>query len=149
MTAATSTIAPVRTAPGKSPPTEAEIEAEAVREPELLDPRPEPPVSRPQCMQALARANEVRLARAALKREVRAGRRGVIDIVLECPWQAQSMSLLELLGSQRRWGRARSRKLLSSTGLTEMKQLGTLTQRQRGILVRALYAKRGLEQPAT
>jgi hypothetical protein len=99
-------------------------------------------------MQALARANEVRLARAALKRDIRAGRRGVIEVVLECPWQAESMSLLELLGSQRRWGRARSRKLLSSVGLTEMKRLGSLTQRQRGILVRALYAKSGVE-PAT
>jgi hypothetical protein len=139
MPAAASTIAPVRTAPVKSPPIE------PVREPELLDPRPEPPVSGAQCMQALARANEVRLARAALKRDVRAGRRDVIEIVIECPWQAESMSLLELLGSQRRWGRARSRKLLSSVGLTEMKRLGSLTQRQRGILVRALYAKSGVE----
>jgi len=108
-----------------------------------VDPRPEPPVSRPQCMQALDRANEVRLARAALKRDIRAGRRDVVEVVLECPWQAESMSLLELLGSQRRWGRARSQKLLSSVGLKEMKRLGTLTQRQRGLLVRALYAKSG------
>jgi hypothetical protein len=139
MPAAASTIAPVRTSPVKPRPIEAE------REPEFLDPRPEPPVSGAQCMQALARANEVRLARAALKREIRAGRRDVIEIVLDCPWQAESMSLLELLGSQRRWGRARSRKLLSSVGLTEMKRLGSLTQRQRGILVRALHAKNGVE----
>jgi hypothetical protein len=92
-------------------------------------------------MQALARANEVRLARAALKRDVAAGRLSVTEVVVESPWEAQSMSLSELLCSQRRWGRARSRKLIQSAQLTETKRLGTLTERQRGILARALEAK--------
>ena len=92
-------------------------------------------------MQALARANEVRLARAALKRNVAAGHRGVTEVILDGPWEAQSMSLSELLCSQRRWGRARSRKLLASAGLNEAKRLGTLTARQQRILVGALEAK--------
>ena len=92
-------------------------------------------------MEALARANEVRLARAALKREIGAGSRQVADVVLQVPWQAHSMSLSELLCSQRRWGRARSRKLLASAGLGEAKKLGTLTARQQGVLVHALEAK--------
>jgi hypothetical protein len=94
-----------------------------------------------QCMQALARANEVRLARAALKRAVSAGRHSVTDVILESPWEAESMSLSELLCSQRRWGRARSRKLLASAALSEGKRVGTLTERQRRILVAALEAK--------
>jgi hypothetical protein len=92
-------------------------------------------------MQALARANEVRLARAALKRDIAAGRREVTEVVQKSPWEAESMSLSELLCSQRRWGRARSRKLLSSAGLNEAKRLGTLTARQQGILVGALEEK--------
>jgi hypothetical protein len=92
-------------------------------------------------MQALARANEVRLARAALKRDISAGRREVTEVVLDSPWETESMSLSELLCSQRRWGRARSRKLLSSIALTEGKRVGTLTDRQRRILVAALEAK--------
>jgi hypothetical protein len=102
------------------------------------EPRQDPSA---QCMQALARANQVRLARAALKRDIRAGRRQVTDVVLDSPWEADSMSLSELLCSQRRWGRARSRKLLSSAALSEGKRLGTLTERQRRILVGALEAK--------
>jgi hypothetical protein len=94
-----------------------------------------------QCMQALARANEVRLARAALKRDIAASRRSVTEVVLESPWEAQSMSLSELLCSQSRWGRARSRKLLATAGLNEAKRLGTLTARQQRILVGALEAK--------
>jgi hypothetical protein len=112
-------------------------------EPTIVEPETE---SRPrsgtsQCMQALARANEVRLARAALKRDISAGRREVTKVVLDSPWEAESMSLSELLCSQRRWGRARSRKLLSSIALTEGKRVGTLTDRQRRILVTALEAK--------
>jgi hypothetical protein len=94
-------------------------------------------------MRALARANEVRLARAALKREIAAGARQVTDVILDMPWEAESMGLAELLCSQRRWGRARSRKLLNSLGLNEAKELGTLTDRQNGILVKALEAKAG------
>jgi predicted DNA binding protein len=92
-------------------------------------------------MQALARANKVRLARAALKRDVSAGRRSVTGVVLDSPWEAESMSLSELLCSQRRWGRARSRKLLASATLSEGKRVGSLTERQRRILVAALEAK--------
>ena len=94
-----------------------------------------------QCMEALARANEVRLARAALKRDISAGRRNITEVITESPWEAESMSLSELLCSQRRWGRARSRKLLSSTALSEGKRVGSLTERQRRVLVAALEAK--------
>jgi hypothetical protein len=92
-------------------------------------------------MEALARANKVRLARAALKRDISGGRRSITQVIMESPWEADSMSLSELLCSQRRWGRARSRKLLSSTALSEGKRVGTLTERQRRILVAALEAK--------
>jgi hypothetical protein len=92
-------------------------------------------------MQALARANQVRLARAALKRDISAGHRTVTEVILESPWEAHSMSLSELLCSQRRWGRARSRKLLASAALGEGKKVGTLTERQRRLLVTAIEAK--------
>jgi hypothetical protein len=113
-------------------------------EPTVVEPQSDPRGrGTSQCMQALARANQVRLARAALKRDIGAGRRNVTEVVIDSPWEADSMSLSELLCSQRRWGRARSRKLLSSAALSEGKKLGTLTERQRRILVNALEAKLG------
>jgi hypothetical protein len=48
------------------------------------------------------------------------------------------MTLSELLRSQSRWGRTRTRKLLSSVGLNENKRLETLTERQRMLLVSQL-----------
>ena len=113
-------------------------------EPTIVEPQTESQSSQretSQCMQALARANQVRLARAALKRDVSAGRRQVTEVIVDSPWEADSMSLSELLCSQRRWGRARSRKLLSSIALSEGKRVGTLTDRQRRLLVAALEAK--------
>lgn len=92
----------------------------------------------PQHMQALERANRVRLARAELKRSIARGDSDVAEIIRECPWETESMTLAELLTSQRRWGRTRSRKLLQALALSENKRLGTLTARQRALLTSAL-----------
>ena len=95
----------------------------------------------PQHLQALHHANRVRLARAELKRKVAAQQVSAAEIVLDCPWEAASMEVSDLLLSQRRWGRARCRRLLLSLGLPENKQIGTLTQRPRTALAAALSAK--------
>ena len=98
----------------------------------------------PQHLRALHHANRVRLARAELKRKVGAGHLTASEVVLSCPWEAESMELSELLMSQRRWGRARCRRLLLTLGLPENKQIGTLTERQRVALASALAAKTGV-----
>jgi hypothetical protein len=92
----------------------------------------------PQHMQALARANRVRLARAELKRSVGRGDADVAAVIEDSPWEAESMTLAELLTSQRRWGRTRARKLLQTLALSENKRVGTLTPRQRALLASAL-----------
>lgn len=89
-------------------------------------------------MQALQRANEVRIARADLKRAVADGRASVAEIILACPWEAQSMAVAELLASQRRWGSSRVRKLLASIPMSEHKTIGSLTERQRRTLAAML-----------
>jgi len=94
-----------------------------------------------QHLRALRHANRVRLARASLKREVAAGELAVAEVVLACPWQAHSMEVGDLLMSQKRWGDARCRRLLLSIGVPENKQVGTLTERQRLALARALQAR--------
>jgi len=65
------------------------------------------------------------------------------EVVRDCPWQTESMTISELLTSQRRWGRTRARKFLMPLSLNENKQLGTLTPRQRAILAAELAARRG------
>jgi len=98
----------------------------------------------PQHMQALAQANRVRLARAELKRQVAEGELSVADVVLDCPWEAESMSISDLLMSQHRWGRTRCRRFLTAIPLPETKRVGSLTDRQR----RAVAARLGGETTA-
>jgi hypothetical protein len=100
-------------------------------------------------MQALARANRVRLARAELKRSIARGDVDASAVVRDCPWETESMTLAELLTSQRRWGRTRARKFLLGVALNENKRLGTLTPRQRALLASALTDKGSLDEDRT
>jgi hypothetical protein len=92
----------------------------------------------PQHMQALAQANRVRLARADLKRQVSEGEIGVSEVVLSCPWEAESMAIADLLMSQHRWGRTRCRRFLASIPMSETKTIGSMTDRQRHALAALL-----------
>jgi hypothetical protein len=94
-----------------------------------------------QHLRALEHANRVRLARASMKRDVAAGETSAAEVILACPWEAHSMDISDLLMSQKRWGRARCRRLLLSIGVPENKQIGTLTERQRLALAAVLTAK--------
>jgi hypothetical protein len=85
----------------------------------------------PQHLRALERANRVRLARAALKRRVASGELSAADVILTCPWEAESMEIADLLLSQRRWGITRVRKFLAAIPISETKAIGTMTERQR------------------
>ena len=94
--------------------------------------------ARPQHLRALSRANEVRLARASLKRSVATGQITAGDVILECPWEADSMTVADLLMSQRRWGITRCRKVLGQIPISETKTVGSLTDRQRRVLATLL-----------
>jgi len=95
-------------------------------------------------MQALARANRVRLARAELKRSIARGEVEAAEVIRDCPWETESMTLAELLTSQRRWGRTRARKFLLGLALNENKRLGTLTARQRAMLSTELSSRESI-----
>ncbi|HEY3864779.1 MAG TPA: hypothetical protein VGL54_01665 [Solirubrobacteraceae bacterium] len=92
----------------------------------------------PQYMRALERANQVRLARASLKRRIALGEVCVAAVVLDCPWEANSMAVADLLISQRRWGQTRCRKFLAQLAMSEKKTVGSMTDRQRRTLAAML-----------
>jgi hypothetical protein len=102
-------------------------------------------VAAPQHLRALEHANRIRLARADLKRKIGSGRVSAADVVSNPPSEVEGMSISELLMSQRRWGRARCRRLLLSLNLPENKRIGTLTDRQR-VALRLLLAERTPER---
>jgi hypothetical protein len=92
----------------------------------------------PQHMRALERANRVRLARAQLKRAIALGDIDVADVLIRCPWEADSMAVADLLMSQRRWGQTRCRKCLAQVPVSEKKTIGSMTERQRQTLASLL-----------
>jgi len=102
----------------------------------------------PQYMRALERANKVRLARADLKRRVATGDVDVAEVIMQCPWQAESMTVADLLMSQRRWGESRCRKFLAMVPMSETKTIGSMTDRQRHTLARMLASAAGRRERA-
>jgi hypothetical protein len=90
---------------------------------------------------ALQVANNVRSARAQLKRDVAAGVLSVADVLVDPPPVAAGISLSSLLVSQRGWGRIKCRRFLSSNDVSETRKLGELSQRQRELLAADLHAR--------
>lgn len=88
----------------------------------------------PQRLRALEQANAVRLARAELKRRIADGGVSAAEVILECPDAVRRWTVGELLMAQRRWGRTRCRKFLERNGVSEIKLIGSLTDRQRHLL---------------
>lgn len=90
-------------------------------------------------------ANQTRVARAALKRRVRAGDVTVADVLVTPPPEALTMSLLELLSAQHRWGRDRSLRLVREAAMSETRRVGEMTERQRFAV--AMYLTGELDDP--
>ena len=99
---------------------------------------------RPLRLAALQLANDARRGRAQLKRQIAAGVISVADVLIDPPPVAAGISVSALLGSQRGWGRIKSRRFLSSNDLSETRKLGELSQRQREVLAADLRALNSL-----
>lgn len=95
----------------------------------------------PQRLRALERANEIRLARAELKRRIAEGDTSAAEVILDPPSAAISWEIGELLMSQRRWGGSRCRKFLLRNQISETKPVGALTDRQRRLLADQLLLR--------
>jgi hypothetical protein len=79
---------------------------------------------------ALERANQIRTSRTELKRRLRDGQVNAAEVIPRSSRDTATMTVAELLSSQRGWGPARSKKALVSVSLSERKTLGSLTERQ-------------------
>ncbi|HVE80985.1 MAG TPA: integration host factor, actinobacterial type [Candidatus Dormibacteraeota bacterium] len=94
-----------------------------------------------QHMEALERANSIRISQAVCKQAIARGELSVREVLTNLPPEMGSMTIMELLRAQNRWGQTRARRLLFGVGISEHKSVGSLTERQRSILCMALDAK--------
>jgi hypothetical protein len=94
-----------------------------------------------QRLRALAKANEVRVARAQLKRAVAAGRIELARLVVEPPSCAQTAKVRELLLVVPGIGPARADRVLAHCRIAQAKTVAGLSDRQRAELVALLLAR--------
>ncbi len=89
-------------------------------------------------MAALRRANEIRTARAQLKRDLKAGRRSIHDLILEPPAFLETAKVMDMLLAVPKYGRVKANKVLQQCRISPSKTIGGLSERQRNELVSLL-----------
>lgn len=82
-------------------------------------------------MEALSLANAIRVARAALKREISAGITDVCEVLADPPLHTLSMKVFDLLMARNKFGYVKVSRLLNTCRISQAKTIGGLTLRQR------------------
>ena len=89
-------------------------------------------------MEALQRANEIRTRRAQLKRDLKAGRLSIHDVLLDPPDFVETAKVFDVLLAVPKYGRVKANKVLSQCRISPSKTIGGLSARQRAELVELL-----------
>lgn len=84
-----------------------------------------------QRMDALARANDVRVKRAALKKRIKAGKVDAGPVLWAPPAHVETMKVFDLLLTMPKIGRVKANKLIAQARIAPSKTVGGLTTRQR------------------
>jgi hypothetical protein len=88
-----------------------------------------------QRMEALARANEIRIRRAQLKRDLKAGIVSIIALLADPPEWVMTAKVFDLLLAVPKCGRVKAGRYLTVCRISQSKTVGGLSERQRGELV--------------
>src|SRR6266508_4698900 len=91
--------------------------------------------SREQRLRALQQANEIRSARAKLKRDLGSGKLDLAGIVAHPPEWAMTARVRDVLLALPRIGPVKAGRILAHCGIAHSKTLGGLTDRQRVELI--------------
>lgn len=91
-----------------------------------------------QRMEALQTANEVRVYRANLKREIKAGRANLVDLLISPPEKLDTAKLSDFLLAVPKMGRVKVDKMLRTCKISPSKTIGGMSERQRNEIVHYL-----------
>ena len=84
-----------------------------------------------QRMDALARANQIRIQRAQLKRDLKAGRLSIHTLLLDPPEYVETAKVFDMLLAVPKYGRVKVNKILAHCRIAPSKTIGGLSERQR------------------
>jgi S13-like protein len=86
-------------------------------------------------MEALRRANEIRVRRAQLKKDLKAGQTRIQDILREPPDYVSTAKVFDMLVAVPKFGRVKATRFLNQCRISQSKTVGGLSDRQRTELV--------------
>ena len=91
-----------------------------------------------QRMDALARANQIRIKRAQLKRDLKSGRLSIHALLLNPPEYVETAKVFDMLLAVPKYGRVKVNKILAHCRIAPSKTIGGLSERQRSELTSLL-----------
>jgi len=89
-------------------------------------------------MDALRRANEIRVRRAQLKKDLKNGNAQIEQILRNPPGYVETAKVFDMLLAVPKYGRVKVNKVLQQCRISPSKTIGGLSQRQRTELVSML-----------
>ena len=101
-----------------------------------------PERSHDQRMDALQRANVIRTARAQLKRDLKAGKVSIAELLAAPPEYLETAKVIDMLLAVPKYGRVKANKVLTTCRISPSKTIGGLSERQRTELVALLQSPR-------
>jgi hypothetical protein len=97
-----------------------------------------PERSHEQRLRALRKANEIRTARAQLKRDLKAGKVKIEQLLLDPPHYVMSAKAFDMILAVPKYGRVKANKILATCRISPSKTISGLSERQRAELVAQL-----------
>ncbi len=91
--------------------------------------------SHDQRMDALRRANLIRVRRAQLKKDLKDGRVCIDDVLRDPPDYVETAKVFDILMAVPKFGRVKATRFLNQCRISQSKTVGGLSERQRGELV--------------
>jgi hypothetical protein len=88
-----------------------------------------------QRMEALKRANDIRVKRAKLKKDLKSGAVSIEQILAEPPEYVSTAKVFDMLMAVPKFGRVKSLRMLNQCRISQSKTVGGLSDRQRQELI--------------
>lgn len=91
--------------------------------------------------QALTRANEIRSLRAKLKKDLKAGRVHILNLLRDPPWYLLSAKVYDMLLHVPKYGRVKASRVLKTCRISHSKTFQGLSERQRNEIISHLTSR--------
>jgi|SRR4051795_671252 len=88
-----------------------------------------------QRMEALRRANEIRVERARLKKELKVGEASLSSVLADPPGYLLTAKVFDMLLAVPKFGRVKATRVLNQCRISQSKTVGGLSERQRSELI--------------